>query len=36
MDIRSSPGGESSLSHGVAGDGGDGGGMIGPWVEFSR
>jgi len=36
MDIKSPEGGESSRSHGVAGDGGDGGGIIGPWVEFRR
>ena len=29
IDIRSSKGGESSLSHGVAGEGGDGGGTEG-------
>lgn len=36
MDIKSSSGGDNDLSHGVAGVGGDGGGMEGAWVEFRR
>jgi hypothetical protein len=36
MDIKSSNGGDNSRSHGVAGEGGDGGGIDGACEECRR